>query len=1106
LTNIQASKPIPTTPYVGPISFSRKKEDQKRFFGRDYETDEIVSLILGHRLVLLYAQSGAGKTSIINAKITPELENYDYDVLPSARIGNISSTEAASSSKTNEEYGSLEIKNMYMLNAIQSLLGKQKADPTSLLTQELSDFLARYYPVSKDRTTGESKPQILVFDQLEELFSYYPNDKWRQQQKNFFEQVAKALKNNPLLHVVFVIREDYLAELDPFLELLPERLRPRFRLERLRKANAFLAIKKPLETMSQSLYRSFEKQIDADIDIIIDDLLKIKSLDPFSGKIREVKGEFVEPIHLQIVCDRWWQGWLSRGYKNFSSTDRRLPSVDEALKQLYESTIHEAVSKTKLSEETIRKWCEKKLITPSGTRGLVYLTLESSEDEIDSNVIGILESNHLIRVEWRSGTKWYELTHDRLIGPIKESNKQWKDEQEKETLKAIAEMKKKVSILKRTLIIGIIIVVPLALFFAFIYPHPVPAIPCFLTNSKVTLPIGGPNPDDIAVNPVVNKVYVTTTDITTKSANIAVIDCTTNTKTNNITLTNTPHPQLATDPQTKMVYVSNPGSNLVYAMRADGNNLTKIKNMTVGSHPYDIAVNPNSHMVYVTNTGSNTVSVIDGKTNTVTSNIIKEIGKNPRAIDVNPKTDKIYVANTGSNTVSVIDDKTNNVVKTIAVGKSPFSIAVDEKTNNVYVANRDSNTISVINGNSSNTSNNIQSTIQVGKQPIDLAVDYDQQKKIDNIYVVNRGSNTISVIDGKTNNVIRTVPLDFRPVSVTVDPESHRLYINSLDFSQGETISEINAAAVPLKTDPKYIQVGSEPKYIAINPKTDKIYVVNRGSNTTSVIDGRTGVVINNGIQVGKSPNGVAVNPQTNMVYVSNNIDNSTSVIDGKTNSIVKTLTVGKSPNGVAVNPQTNMVYVSNNIDNSTSVIDGKTNSIVKTIPVGKSPSGVAVNPLTDKIYVANTGSNNISVIDGKTNNVRKNIPVPIDQFTTLTVDPTTNMIYVLGSIRNQFFIINGSTDTLLPPSSKSIEQNTLSTIFLGGPTSMAINPNNNKIYATNEYFNTISATDTIRFPILFGGKLNIGGSPSGIAVDRNTNFIYVVNKDYNTVAVLKPQ
>ena len=57
---------------------------------------------------------------------------------------------------------------------------------------------------------------------------------------------------------------------------------------------------------------------------------------------------------------------------------------------------------------------------------------------------------------------------------------------------------------------------------------------------------------------------------------------------------NTPDPQLAIDPQTNMIYVSNPGSNTVYAMQSDGNNLTKIKNVKVGSHPWGIAVNPNN--------------------------------------------------------------------------------------------------------------------------------------------------------------------------------------------------------------------------------------------------------------------------------------------------------------------------------------------------------------------------------------------------------------------------------------------------------------------------------------------------------------------------------
>ena len=68
------------------VPFRRDKEDRFRFFGRDVESDEIVSLITSHRLTLAYAQSGAGKTSIFNAHIIHTLEDHGFEVLPMARV------------------------------------------------------------------------------------------------------------------------------------------------------------------------------------------------------------------------------------------------------------------------------------------------------------------------------------------------------------------------------------------------------------------------------------------------------------------------------------------------------------------------------------------------------------------------------------------------------------------------------------------------------------------------------------------------------------------------------------------------------------------------------------------------------------------------------------------------------------------------------------------------------------------------------------------------------------------------------------------------------------------------------------------------------------
>ena len=52
-------------PYIGPRTFAQK--DSPFFFGRDREGRNLLSLVLSNQLVLFYAVSGAGKSSLINA-------------------------------------------------------------------------------------------------------------------------------------------------------------------------------------------------------------------------------------------------------------------------------------------------------------------------------------------------------------------------------------------------------------------------------------------------------------------------------------------------------------------------------------------------------------------------------------------------------------------------------------------------------------------------------------------------------------------------------------------------------------------------------------------------------------------------------------------------------------------------------------------------------------------------------------------------------------------------------------------------------------------------------------------------------------------------------
>jgi archaellum biogenesis ATPase FlaH len=194
-------------PYVGPRPFRRDIEDQSRFFGRDAETDEIVSLITSHGLVLVYAQSGAGKTSIFNAQVIPTLESYGFEILPMTRA-HVTTTSSIITKDLFDKNSSSspQIENFYIYDTLQRL--RQDIDSRSLRNLSLFEFLDAYFPISKDEN-GDFRPQVLIFDQFEEFFSFPDIE----QQKDFFEQIDDSLENNAFLKIVFIIREDYLAQL-----------------------------------------------------------------------------------------------------------------------------------------------------------------------------------------------------------------------------------------------------------------------------------------------------------------------------------------------------------------------------------------------------------------------------------------------------------------------------------------------------------------------------------------------------------------------------------------------------------------------------------------------------------------------------------------------------------------------------------------------------------------------------------------------------------------------------------------------------------------------------------------------------------------------------
>jgi hypothetical protein len=404
-------------PYVGPRSFDR--QDATRFFGREREACDLFSLVLAHPVLLIYAASGAGKSSLLKAGLTPRLLKKGFQVLGPARVTGALPAEVG------------PVTNVYRFHALSGWnagLTPPVATVPELASLSIGDFLGRL-----DKSEP-GKPRALLLDQFEEFFTSPIGQAVHRQA--FIEEAAIALSSVGRLKVVFAMREEYVTQFEPFAYSLPDKLRTRMRLEPLRARAALDAIRKPLEALDLS----FEEDGDDPAEALVRELLKVQ-VDNGRGEMREIAGEFVEPVQLQVVCQNMWRNFppelksyaaerqtlppeVKRPVKIISPDQVRIGNVDQALAQHYDDAIAEAVHASGANEGQLRRWFDSSLITAAGLRGIALRASEETAALPDA-ALRVFVDQRLVRMERRGASTWYELTHDRFIEPIQRSNRLW---------------------------------------------------------------------------------------------------------------------------------------------------------------------------------------------------------------------------------------------------------------------------------------------------------------------------------------------------------------------------------------------------------------------------------------------------------------------------------------------------------------------------------------------------------------------------------------------------------------------------------------------------------------------------------------------------------
>lgn len=400
-----AQSPHDEAPYPGPRPFGL--DDRHVFFGREAETLELVSLVMANALVVLYAASGAGKSSLIRAGLIPELRKRSVTVLAPLRLRSRDGQSESAARVANHYVRSLAVD----WATAEEMEAPGVSERRAARLSEVTDLPGLVAAMVEETDGDPDDPCVLVVDQFEEMF--YDPVHWPERD-GMFVQFESALAADPQLRVLLAMREDYLPQTHPYEALVSSRLQQRMRIDALTPRQAREAITRP----AQDAGRPFDE---AAADHLMAQLLQLSV--ERAGQATSITGRTVEPVQLQVVCQSLWEELPSSATTITYEYVRRFANVDEVLGRFYDRVVrHAAATQRLIKPRRIRTWIERDLITGAGTRGMSAHS-EATAAGVPEAALRVLVEENLLRREYRNGSQWYELTHDRLIGPIREVNR-----------------------------------------------------------------------------------------------------------------------------------------------------------------------------------------------------------------------------------------------------------------------------------------------------------------------------------------------------------------------------------------------------------------------------------------------------------------------------------------------------------------------------------------------------------------------------------------------------------------------------------------------------------------------------------------------------------
>lgn len=341
------------------------ERDASLFFGREQEVETICSQILARRSFILHGRSGVGKSSILRAGLMPKLKAQGHLVF-------------VIRSFTDPVH--------QMLNALARVWQDQTGPEPS------RDQLVQL--IQLIRRVDEGRYVIFFLDQFEEFFSLLSEEA----RLNFLTAARELAAGDLPVRLVFALREDLLAEMSQLKAVIPEIFHHEYRLKRLNRQQAELAITGPARTVGCRYEPQLVARLLADIG--------------------DAGG--VDAPQLQIVCDNLYDSRDEKGSITLEAYERL-----GGAPQILAGYLERVLRRFNADDLLVTKRILTALISEDGQR-LVRKAVElearigsrGADDPATRLLIEELVAARVLRRRRQDGAAWIELAHDFLTPEV----------------------------------------------------------------------------------------------------------------------------------------------------------------------------------------------------------------------------------------------------------------------------------------------------------------------------------------------------------------------------------------------------------------------------------------------------------------------------------------------------------------------------------------------------------------------------------------------------------------------------------------------------------------------------------------------------------------